>query len=743
MEYILFNIKKNKLEFIDKNNVLDKLYYFEHRPMTLNDIKNNKDNNINEWVDDFVKKYKNENIEIFMKKQISQIENKVPLYDIYANNIFLIDKYSVYERVTNQFYRFPNNELIKKLKKQKEEIKKHKLNDPLDIRTQKKINLMITFINYFDINLLYKTYILVFYKYSKFVGQEITTCKRESFLPQFYHIKPYFTRSEIINMARNMEMGNITDEIDELKVENLCQEIKNNEMDYTILLKHKQYMMNKESLGMVQFYTLQGSFIMNQYMRNKTFYKNQNEYLEKLIKPMWNLVLSAPEFDKKYTLYRFIKNDEYLRNLKVNDIFTENGFTSTTRDPFYKSESYQFGFILIKINVPADKKGVALCLETISHFPEEQEIIFPPQSKFKLIKKDADCVYHHTDKDFSAKVKTRYEFDWIENDEIRFTRALKPLKIEKVDFLKIEKKPKLKLIEKIKDFENNYVNEASQFNINLGNKEITVLTEWYDSTGAYNNFYAVETSSGFSLYTFYDGYILFFIEITEINNQSQMHINYYVKYSAIDPNKIIGDEKLILFYSSIAHYFDIHNVTIYANYMSCDSVAAVTVNIDKQRSENIFLENKEEYEPSVNKNIGTKLFGGSFCVDFYQYLTTNKKKYAEVNTLNVELHPEFSYYDLDLLKNISPKQILKKEDNEIYQVYNKIYQSTKNNDNVADFYIWLKESRCYLIDKLSDTIDRILGNNNPFKRAYYVLDPISYLYNRRYIQTYPSKVNIL
>ena len=37
-------------------------------------------------------------------------------------------------------------------------------------------------------------------------------------------------------------------------------------------------------------------------------YKYKNDYLESLIKPMWELIKNAPEFDKKYTLYRFIKN---------------------------------------------------------------------------------------------------------------------------------------------------------------------------------------------------------------------------------------------------------------------------------------------------------------------------------------------------------------------------------------------------------------------------------------------------
>jgi hypothetical protein len=718
-------MKDNKIDIIDKKDVFDKLYYQEYRTITSNDIKNN---------DKFDK-----NIVQFMKEEISKIEDKVPLYDIYANNIFLIDKYSVYERVTNQYYRFPDKELMKKLQEQKEEMKDVKSNSPLYNRTIKKLDLMITFMSYFDLDILYKTYIYVFYKYSKFVGQELTICKRPSFLPQFYHLKPYYTRIEMINLAKNAG-EDIKNTINDEQIKELCKKISNNDITYKTLLDHKKYMVTTSSIGLVQFYTFQGSFMMNQYLRSMTIYKNKNVYLEELIKPMWKLILSAPKFDKKYTLYRFIKNDDYISNLKINDTFTEGGFMSTTRDPFYRPENDQFGTILIKINIPFDVEGVALALETVSYFPQEQEVIFPPKSKFKLIKKNSDFVYFHVDEEFAEKIKTKYEFDWISNDkQIQFSRNIEPIKIEIIDFLKIQRKIDISFPEKIKDFVNNYINKADQFIIKLDKQEYTVLYEQYDSTEAYKKFYAITTSSGFSIYSIYDNNILFFIEIAEVNNDPQMHINYYVKYSAIDQNKIVGDDNLMLFYAQIAYFFDIHNIIIYANYMSCDSTT-ITANTTIQRTiDNKITENKETI---VSEDINTKLFGGSYCLDFYQYFTTNKKKYFDLNILNIELHPKFSYYDLDMLKTISPTKIIKKEDNEIYQVYDKIFKLTKNNDNIADFYIWLKETHCYLIDNLITKIDRILGNNNPFKKDFYVFDPISYLYNRNYIKTYSSRFKL-
>lgn len=717
-KYVLYNIKNKNLELIDDedvDNIINKLYFLECRFINDDDIKNYK------FKDEIHNVINQKNYIIEMKKNMSKIEENIPLYDVYSDNILIINKYNVYTRVVNNFFRFPDKEIISFLDVRERNIKNkidgNKKIDFLEERFLNKVKLIRTFLSYYDLNILHDTYVKVFYKYS--VGNKITPCKKPSFLPQFFHIKPYYTNDEIICISQNMniEIKN-KDTLKQEEINKLCHIVMKNEMNYENLLKHKIHILNNKSLGILQFYTLQGSSMMNRYLRGNIGYKQENIFLESLIKPVWNLILTSPDFDKEYTLYRFIGNDDFLNNIKIGDVYTENGFMSTTRDPFYKPETYNFGFILIKINIPKNTRGIALCVETVSHFPEEQEIIFPPKSKFKLINKDTDCIYYHIDKSFNSKIKTRYEFDWMGNEEISFNLN-KTINLENthVDFLKIDKKNNLKLIEKIKSFENYYVNKIGQFNVKLNNKDVVVIAEWYDSLTAYEKFYALKTENGFSLYTIYDNYLLFFIEIGENkNSEPEMHVNYYVKYNAIDPNKIVGDDKLILFYSSIAYYFDIHNIFIYASYMNCDN-----------RDEN-------------------NMFNGSYCLDFYQYFTTNTKKYSEDNILNTELYPLFSYFDLDMLKKISPNRIILKNDVEnieLYQIYNKIYLNSKYNDNIIDFYIWLKNSRCYLLDTFINLIDKILGDNNPFKKDIYMLDPISYLYNRNYIQTYSSKFKMM
>lgn len=741
MEYYLLNIKDNKLIKVDANNVFDKLYYLECKLPSKSIIEKNKK---------IFSLYATPDEELAnIKINISKIEHNMPLYDAITENMYLIGKHDVYDRVIYKHFRFPEKELMDQIKekKLKYDSKIGGITDVVKLKKIGKLNLMIEFMDNFDLDVLFNTYVKLFYKYSSLAGKGTTVCKNPSFLPQFYHIKPYLSRGEVINTALNFGIKISPDYIEQNEINKLCKIISKYQLHSSTLLEHQYHILNSGSLGRVQYYTLQGSYFMNQYLRNMTSYDAKNVYLESLIEPMWKLVLTAPKFDKSYIFYRFIKDDNHLRNLNLGDIFTEKGFMSTTRDPFYRSDLYKFGFILIKVKIPANIIGVALCLETISHFAEEQEIIFPPNSKFKLISRDDKCLYYHTDPHFSSKVKTRYEFEWIENEEIKFERT-QVYKNNKpnVDFLQIKGINSITLSERLRYFDSTYVNDMYQFNIEINGLLIPVLTEWYDSTGAYADFYALNTNNGYSMYSMYNGYILFFVELGENDDGKQMHVNYYVRYSSIDPNEIIGSENLIKMFSSIAYYFDISNVVIYANYMNCEINTKKSDQSGgaKQRG---FASKEIKESNDIIKYDEDKFeaMGGNYCTDIYQYLTTGTKKYSDINILNVELQPIFSYHDLKFLNSTSPDKILLKDDrDEIYQIYDKQYKTLKKDDTIGSFYVWLiEQNKCYLLDMFVIKIDRILGkNNNPFRYSMYTLDPFTYLYNRKYIKHYPVTTTI-
>jgi hypothetical protein len=270
------------------------------------------------------------------------------------------------------------------------------------------------------------------------------------------------------------------------------------------------------------------------------------------------------------------------------------------------------------------------------------------------------------------------------------------------------------------------------------------------------------------------------IEIGEVDGKSQIKVNHYTKYSRLNRQEIMGDDNFIKFISSIAYYFDIPNIVIHADFMSCDKLRSksqknmhggsdiepsepiVPKTSKKQRTYTKVMDkpnghsfSKKQTKPDKSSNNQTfdiisedddTFTGGSYCLDFYKYLKYNEKRYHSTNTLNVELQPKFSYHDLDLLKHVSPSKILNKYDrDEIYQIYVKNYvlDTTPEKDNMADFYIWMIEHKCYLMDIFIKKMDLLYRGDNPFKKGMYALDAMAYLYNRRYVNTYSRYIKMM
>lgn len=723
-KYLLYyhedkTIKKTKFE-----NVLDDLYYLKCTVPTEENIsdyiKNGKDPKIKEYL-----KSKNfQEIIDNIRDEISKINNKIPLYDEYTKNLLLINKELVYKKVIYENYRFPDKRLIEILKERKKELdpiikKKDSLKDLqknlILIREHRKINLMLDFLKSFNQEILFDTYVKVFYSFANEVGKNITVCKRPSFSPYYRHINPYYTRSELINLALNMEkIKPSTIYYDEEEVMKLCKIVKKNDISAETIIKHQEYIIKEDKIGIVQYYSLQGSYFINQYMRNQAP-EYKNKLLEENIRSMWELTASAPEFDKSYTLYRFVQDDSYIKHLKIGDIYTDPSFISTTRDPFYRSETYKFGFILLKIKIPEKTKGVGLCIEPYSHFPKEQEIILSPLSKLRLEKKDENALYYHTDDIYASKIKTRYEFTYVGKDKISFID--RPDLPEKeniiIDFLKLPQIDVFTVYERVKQFSDNYVNDIYQFKTNIGPNTYDLIVELYDSTNAYKKFYGATTNNGFSIYTIKDSYILFFIEIGEEDDTTYMYVNYYFRFSSSNRRKYINDIEFIDFLSKVAFYFRIEKIILYSEYASCD------LNLD------------------INKSYFNR--GGNYCIDYYNYLKSKEKRFAKIDS--TEVKPQFSYYELDRMRTIDPNTVLDEKDrDELYQVYKKIYklQIEESKHNLAEFYIWIIENRCVNTKTLIDKMFRLYNANNPFDNDYYIIDPMRYLYNKELISEIPN-----
>lgn len=787
----VFSNSDNKIISIELPDAVHKLYYQEVRPAT--DVELKKSGS----------KYTSDQIKILLSKQ-----NKIiPLYDVYTSNIYIIQRRNVYHRVINNYYRFPDEMIMKNIIKSKttmdSKIKRipDKKKDLIFMKKYSRTKLMIQFMEYFDLDVLFDTYLKVFYLYAPEISEKTYTCLRRSFIPHKDHLLPYYTKDEVIRLAMNnllikipdnMTYQDYKDNMTKDDYSELCEIIQENDISADTLVEHQNYIIKNNAVGLVQYYTVQGSYFINQYMRQRTRYEYRNDYLEGIIDKMWRLILNAPSFDKDYTLYRFISDDSYLSDLKVGDYYADQGFTSTTRDPFYRTDLYQFGFILIKVNIPKDTPGVGLCLETLSHFANEEEIVLPPLAKLRLIKITDASDYYHPDKEFAAEVKKSYIFEWVSNVEHYkdkplpfFKRKEYPNETKVINFLKLSKSNTLSLREKINQMMATHFDPMNRIKCNIGNNTFYVIGEYYDSTGPYKPMYGITSSEGFSLYSIYNGYMLFMIEIGEENEDKLIRVNYFSQYSELKRSDIMGDDNFIEFIASIAYYFDIPNVIIYADYHSCDHLDTDFKNTEqiggknKQASKDTTLKlkildairrkdmtnkgkkqreftvtkdtsikktvnYKEKYKKSsdnIDEFIDLEYTGGSYCLDFYQYLKNNVKRYSDTNTLNVELRPKFEYRDLDIMKDMSPSIILSKKDydDEMYQIYKRGYLANEketNEDTVAGLYIWMIENKCYLMNIFVSKLNKLFKKRNPFKKGYYILDSMTYLYNRNKVMTY-------
>lgn len=701
MEYIIYFQNENKFVIVNKNIIFDLFYNtqariwfdkteiekFKKKKILIYklDIINDKYifNNTNKILD------KNYFVNLNnLKKDISKINNKIPLYDVYSNNLYLIFRDNVYNRVIYDYYRFPDSFFYNKIKNKK----------------------ITDFLNNFDLPTLENTYINIFYYYSNKVGKNLTLCLRPSFLSHLTYIKPYYTRSEVINMALNMELIKpdktyYTKE----KLDILCDKVRKNDINRDILLNHQKYIVKSNGINRVIYYSLHGAYFMNKYLRNKL---SENILIEKSILGLSELIKNAPAFDKNYKLYRFINSDNHINHLKVGDIYTEKSFMSTTRNPFYNSDLFKFGFILILIRIPSNIKGVALCMETFSNFKEEEEIILAPLSKFKLISKNNNSEYYHIDDEFSKKVVIRYEFEYIGSDNIYIEKRINDsdpilLNIHNIDVL-----DNYNFYDKAVSFSTKYTNNNYQFISKINNINYTFVCEWYNSTSVYEPYYFIKNENGFCIYC--QNPNTSNLSLTIELSSNEIHINYYSKFSYSDDYIDITTVDAIKFICRLAYIFSINKIYIHQEYKSCKTFINKSSNVKYKELKKRIL---EMY---------------SYRKDYYDYFINKSKRF------NIDgIYPKFYYYQLDTLFNISPLEVLNINDkDELYQIYQNI--NKKLIKSFVDFYIHIIQNRPDLINILENKTDKIFKKDNPFIIDFYLIEGFKFLYNNKLISSIPN-----
>lgn len=592
---------------------------------------------------DIINKIFNNQLILKNKKDIiklSKFNEIIPMFDIYSMKIYPIKNTNIHFRMIDCHYRFINQEIVDWISNM---IKKDKNN------TELKNNLAI--LNNYHIETLYETSIKAFFKFSPKFGLEISICKRNSFHPKMIHITPYYSKKELIKLGQNMNQikdKTFDDLLDRETHYRVCKQISKNDISIDTIIKHSNFIVDNDLTKLITYYSLNGSFLMNKLLRDyssnsKYYFPEQIKNINKLI----NSINQSPSLPKDYYFYRFIWEDDFLSKLQVGDTFIDNGFTSTTRDPFYSpGTDYNFGLVLLKINVPKNVKGVGLFIENFSLFPIEEEFLLPPGSKLKLISKNNNFTYHHINPKFERLVKKKYEFTWVGKKTI----VLKDVN-KKLELITVTKNSDIDGDTIIERQENLIKKYALNFHLKIDNYILQI--NWFDGTSSYKDFYYNNNSKGLILNLVKDNNIL-----TSIECGDKMIVNYLLTKYYNTETKILMDL-----------YFSITKILGYKEFIIYDTFENYSKTTD------IFKVNKK------------------FNRTFVDYLKNNKYN--------------LSKYQQRLVGNLKLNIFLKKVNVELNKKYGKSDKLTFGElylDVKANNYFYLNKLHIFMKDSLGDEI---------------------------------------
>lgn len=634
---------------------------------------------------DFIKKIFNLEISLTNKKdkiKLSRYEDYIPMYDIYSESIYAINKINLHYRLIECHYRFINIEIYNWIKILYEKYKKIQLKNNLKI------------ISNYDLNLLINTSYKTLYKYSPVLGLKVSICKKNSFHPFIKNLVPYYTKLELIKLGQNMAIIKHDMNLEELvnyEVHyDICKKVSSNDVSFNEIQNHHNYIIKSNSIAWMCFYSFFGSFLFNKYLRNNLKINTQfYNGLKKII----NVFENAPIINNDYYMYRFIWNDKFLENLDINDIIIDNGFISTTRDPFYSPGLYgDFGLILLKIKIPKNKIGIGLFIEIFSLFPKEEEFILTPYAKLKLISKDNNFKYYHTNKEFENLINKKYEFEYIDYDktliknlylklEKNIYNKYKSYSIEDIYILGLDR---ISLIKKfIEIYSNNY-----QINLKIKNsKNYSFNYQWFDSSrdSSYEKLYYNKMRDGILLSIFNDdGYPILNIELgykMVVNYLNQFYLSNKIEHINNEIIEIIFNIGRIFSYDKILIYHDYESFIIFKeNYNDIDHLFLITKLFNNFIYKYLKFNYKfYEYNPYIKYNIGywylDSYFNQIIDTDILNKLPDDLKKSKNKKELFINtVENNFTFYPI-LIKLLDEK--IFNVPYTIYNVYDRLIVENK------------------------------------------------------------------
>jgi hypothetical protein len=611
------------------------------------------------------------------KIELSKYEELIPMYDIYSEKVYAISKENIYYRLINCHYRFITHEVKKWI-----ENKYNKYKDD-----NNKFNLDI--IDNYDIDTLIETSYKILYKYSHQLGLSISICKRNSFNKYSKHLNPYYSKDELIKLGLNMKIISEKDKIDlnDPKIHyKICVKISNNDISAEEIINHNNFIIDSQLISLISNYSFMGSYYMNRYLRG--FDKNPNSLTIELINRLANKMLKSPKLENDYYLYRFIWDDNFIKNLKIGDKFIDKGFVSSTRDPFYSPGlKSNFGLILLKIKIPKNK-NYGLLIENFSLFPKEEEYLLAPFSEFKLISKDSKFKYYHTNNQFENLVESKYEFELVNNkfEESSNTKNYDTYKIldEKVLF----ENSKINII---RSFISEYKVSDSQLNIKVNDINYIINYNWFDGTDSYEKLYYNKINNGM-FFVIYDEYLYPYLSI---EFGEEMVVNYLNKMYYYDNKKRLENTDIDLI-SRLAHKFTYNSFKLFLEYDNFSTVSKLDIGKNK-----------------------SYLYTSLYCSSLYQYIKNNVKFYSNLDKFSNYSNFEFGYWKLNkLLNTMLPDDMFKR--------FSKIYNK---NIKLGEFIVDIIENHFYYYEKLGD-IFKQFKLDNLFEKLYLNFDVIAYYQNK-------------
>ena len=362
-------------------------------------------------------------------KLFSDDKNYIPLFDLLNESIKFVKKNFVFRAINQNHYRLINDELIDFLKKN-------------------NINHLFEKIKLFDFKIIHQNFLTFIYYESEEIGSNLSFFRNPAFIKSL-DVKPYLKKSAIINTALNLGLIKPNNLPYNKNLEDLYIKIKPILFTEKILVDHIKLINEQKMNSIINFFSVYGSSIINDYIRGNFSYYDQN--IEQQINKMYNLISKTKKIEDDKLIFRFISEDSFLNLTKVGDFYENESFISCTRKPSINIDN--FGYIILKIILPKNIDGIFLSIENDSAFYNEKEIILKPGIKFKLktIDDDVDFYLFDDKKVFSSKIYKRYEL------EIKGVSS--KLSIPKYEFKKI---PEINIMDIILD---NEIGEEKAINI--------------------------------------------------------------------------------------------------------------------------------------------------------------------------------------------------------------------------------------------------------------------------------------